>query len=105
MGLYFVTYLYGKLCIFNNCCSYLPFKYCLKTTKGCLLIFKKKSGKQQGLTELTLFRARGLDDKMMEETRNKWTLSKDKIEWDAVETIPILLYTDNFTLLSVYKEV
>lgn len=42
---------------------------------------------------------------MMEETRNKWTLSKDKIEWDAVETIPILLYTDNFTLLSVYKEV
>lgn len=40
---------------------------------------------------------------MMEETRNKWTLSKEKIEWDAVETIPILLYTDNFTLLSVYK--
>lgn len=39
----------------------------------------------------------------MEETRNKWTLSKEKIEWDAVETIPILLYTDNFTLLSVYK--
>lgn len=29
---------------------------------------------------------------MMEETRNKWTLSKEKIEWDAVETIPILLY-------------
>lgn len=27
--------------------------------------------------------------------------------WDAVETIPILLYryTNNFTLLSVYKEV
>lgn len=42
---------------------------------------------------------------MMEETRNKWTLPKEKIEWDAVETIPILLYTDNFTLLSVYKEV
>ena len=41
---------------------------------------------------------------MMEETRNKWTLSKEKIEWDAVETIPILLYTDNFTLLSVYKK-
>ena len=40
----------------------------------------------------------------MEETRNKWTLSKEKIEWDAVETIPILLYTDNFTLLSVYKK-
>lgn len=42
---------------------------------------------------------------MMEDTRNKWTLSKEKIEWDAVETIPILLYiyTDNFTLLSVYK--
>lgn len=40
---------------------------------------------------------------MMEETRNKWTLSKEKIEWDAVETIPILLYTDNFTLLPVYK--
>ena len=47
----------------------------------------------------------GLDDKMMEETRNKWTLAKDKKEWDAVETIPILLYTDNFILLSVYKEV
>ena len=45
----------------------------------------------------------GLDNKMMEETRNKWTLLKEKIEWDAVETIPILLYTDNFTLLSVYK--
>ena len=45
----------------------------------------------------------GLDNKMIEETRNKWTLSKEKIEWDAVETIPILLYTDNFTLLSVYK--
>ena len=43
----------------------------------------------------------GLDNKMMEETRNKWTLLKEKIEWDAVETIPILLYTDNFTLLSV----
>ena len=42
---------------------------------------------------------------MKEETRNKWTLSKEKIELDAVETIPILLYTDNFTLLSVYKEV
>ena len=28
---------------------------------------------------------------MMEETRNKWTLLKEKIEWDAVETIPILL--------------
>lgn len=41
---------------------------------------------------------------MMEETRNKWTLSKEKIEWNAVETIPILLYTDNFTLLSVYKK-
>ena len=41
---------------------------------------------------------------MMEETRNKWTLLKEKIEWDAVETIPILLYTDNFTLLSVYKK-
>lgn len=40
---------------------------------------------------------------MMEETRNKWTLLKEKIEWDAVETIPILLYTDNFILLSVYK--
>ena len=40
---------------------------------------------------------------MMEETRNKWTLSKEKIEWDAVETILILLYTDNFTLLPVYK--
>ena len=33
----------------------------------------------------------------------KDSASKDKIEWDAVETIPILLYTDNFTLLSVYK--
>lgn len=49
--------------------------------------------------------------KMREETRNKWTLSKEEIEWDAVETIPILLYiyiqiyTDNFNLLSVYKEV
>ncbi len=32
--------------------------------------------------------------KMREETRNKWTLSKEEIEWDAVETIPILLYTD-----------
>lgn len=42
---------------------------------------------------------------MMEDTRNKWTLSKEKIEWYAVETIPILLYTDNFILLSVYKEV
>ena len=41
---------------------------------------------------------------MMEEARNKWTLSKENIEWDAVETIPILLYTDNFTLLSVYKK-
>ena len=30
-------------------------------------------------------------------------LSKDKIKWDAVETIPILLDTDNFTLLSVIK--
>lgn len=39
----------------------------------------------------------------MEETRNKWTLSKDKIEWDAVETIPILLYTDNFTLFLYIK--
>ena len=35
---------------------------------------------------------------MMEETRNKWTLSKEKIEWDAVETIPILLYTIQITL-------
>lgn len=41
---------------------------------------------------------------MIKETRNKWTLSKEKIEWDAVETILILLYTDNFTLLSVYKK-
>lgn len=31
-------------------------------------------------------------------------LSKEKIEWDAVETISILLYTDNFTLLSVYNK-
>lgn len=29
---------------------------------------------------------------MMEETRNKWTLSKEKIEWDAVETIPHSIY-------------
>lgn len=35
---------------------------------------------------------------MMEDTRNKWTLSKEKIEWDAVETIPILLYTIQITL-------
>jgi len=54
----------------------------------------KESG---DLTILTCsYKSRGLDEKMMEETRNKWTLSKDKIEWDAVETIPILLYTDNF---------
>ena len=46
----------------------------------------------------------GLDNKMMEETRNKWKLLKEKIEWDAVETISILLYTDNFTLLYI-KEV
>ena len=59
----------------------------------------------EDLTILTCFyeQMRGLDNKMMEDTRNKWTLSKEKIEWDAVETIPIFLYTDNFTLLSEYK--
>ena len=63
--------------------------------------------KSEYLTILTCFYEQmwGLDHKMMEETRNKWTLSKDKKEWDVVETIPILLYTGNFTLLSVYKEV
>ena len=46
----------------------------------------------------------GLDDKMREEKRNIGMQSKEKIGWDAVETMPILLhgYTDNFTLLSVY---
>lgn len=32
----------------------IALKYCLKTTKESLSIFKKKSGKQQGLTELTV---------------------------------------------------
>lgn len=31
---------------------------------------------------------------MMEETRNKWTLPKEKIEWDAVETIPHSIYKE-----------
>ena len=46
----------------------------------------------------------GLDDKMREEKRNIGMQSKEKIGWDAVVTIPILIYgyTDNFTLLSVY---
>ena len=46
----------------------------------------------------------GLDDKMREEKRNKRMPRKEKIGWDAVDTIPILIYgyTDNFTLLSVY---
>ena len=70
--------------------------------------YSKKERKTTGVNRVNIISCKqmwGLDDKMMEETRNKWTLSKDKIEWDAVETIPILLYTDNFTLLSVYKEV
>ena len=69
---------------------------------------QKKERKTTGVNRVNIISCKqmwGLDDKMMEETRNKWTLSKDKIEWDAVEIIPILLYTDNFTLLSVYKEV
>lgn len=41
---------------------------------------------------------------MREEKRNKGMQSKEKIEWDAAETITILIYgyTDNFPLLSVY---
>lgn len=42
---------------------------------------------------------------MMEETRNKWTLSKEKIEWDAVETIPILLQTITLPYCLYIKEV
>ena len=43
--------------------------------------------------------------KMREETRNKWTLSKEEIEWDAVETIPILLYTITLPYCLYIKEV
>ena len=60
----------------------------------------------EDLTILTCFYMQmlGLDDKMREEKRNIGMQSKEKIGWDAVETMPILLhgYTDNFTLLSVY---
>ena len=60
----------------------------------------------EDLTILTCFDVQmcGLDDKMREEKRNKGMPWKETTEWDAVETIPILLYgyTDNFTLMSVY---
>ena len=60
----------------------------------------------EDLTILTCFYVQmyGLDDKMREEKRNKGMPWKEKIGWDAVDTIPILIYgyTDNFTLLSVY---
>lgn len=42
----------------------------------------------------------------MREEKKKIRSSKENIEWDAVETIPILIYRciDNFTLMSVYNK-
>ena len=46
--LYFVTYLYGKLRIFNNCCS------CSFMKVGLCESNKKERKSKLGLTELTV---------------------------------------------------
>lgn len=45
--MYFITYLYGKLRIFNNCCKLIALYYCLKTAKECLSTFIIKRAEEQ----------------------------------------------------------
>lgn len=51
---YTSLYIYMENYVYLTMLQLFALKYCLKTTKESLSIFKKKSGKQQGLTELTV---------------------------------------------------